>query len=274
MTISLRKKKPASSSIEYDSPPPNFHIHQSLRRYDLDESKTDEFSFSSYRLDLLRRQNARFDYPVPAKREEDRHKLTVVLDVDETLIHSRMSNEKKCAQDCYNFQLQEAKEVLDHFEIVLSDGEHVTVYKRPGLDEFLEYVAEKYEVMAYTAGLKQYAEPLLNWLDPERKIFRHRLYRESCLMTGSFYVKDLNKVQRDLKRTVLVDNNLCCFIPQLCNGIPITSFYEDPNDDALSVLRSFLETVERHSDVRRFLQGHFNLIEALGTTRQSLLGDE
>ena len=126
--------------------------------------------------------------------------------------------------------------------------------------------------MAYTAGLRQYAEPLLDWLDPSQTIFSHKLYRDSCLFSNGYYVKDLSKVNRCLKRTVLVDNNICCFLPQLANGIPIASFYADPKDNALDVLLMFLKSIEDHTDVRVQLNKSFNLVKSLAHTREHILG--
>ncbi len=61
--------------------------------------------------------------------------------------------------------------------------------------------------------LQSYAEPLLNILDPERRFFAHRLYRDSCLRVPSqsrpgmaFLMKDLTSLGRPLERLLIVDN--------------------------------------------------------------------
>lgn len=272
-----RKNKALTPSLhnetEYHAPPPKIQLHNDLANLTIDSS--DNFHFSSKRLSVLRKQNVRANKPkrVPKKILTDTHKLTVVLDLDETLVHSKLSSDKRSFQDMRSSKNQiNQTSSLDSFRVTLSDGEIVTVFKRPGLDAFLSKASEKYELMVYTAGLQQYAEPLLNWLDPQNTFFRHRFYRESCLFTNGYYVKDLEKTERDMKKTVLVDNNLCCFLPQLHNGIPIASFYDDEKDDALSVLKGFLETIENEKDVRKILTSHFKLKEALGKTREILLG--
>lgn len=43
----------------------------------------------------------------------------------------------------------------------------VYVIKRPGCDEFLQRLAEHYELLIYTASLSKYADPLLDILDPK-----------------------------------------------------------------------------------------------------------
>lgn len=61
--------------------------------------------------------------------------------------------------------------------------------------------------------MQSYAEPLLNILDPERRYFAHRLYRDSCLRVPSqsrpgmaFLMKDLTSLGRPLERLLIVDN--------------------------------------------------------------------
>ena len=58
-----------------------------------------------------------------------------------------------------------------------------------------------------------YASPLLDILDPQRRIFAHRLFRDSCLRVPSLWrtslaylMKDLAALGRDLSRTCIVDN--------------------------------------------------------------------
>ena len=41
-------------------------------------------------------------------------------------------------------------------------------FKRPGATEFLERMAQFYEVVVYTDHLNTYAEPILDRLDPNR----------------------------------------------------------------------------------------------------------
>eukprot|EP00511_Aplanochytrium_stocchinoi_P003337 CAMPEP_0204843176 /NCGR_PEP_ID=MMETSP1346-20131115/47823_1 /ASSEMBLY_ACC=CAM_ASM_000771 /TAXON_ID=215587 /ORGANISM="Aplanochytrium stocchinoi, Strain GSBS06" /LENGTH=196 /DNA_ID=CAMNT_0051982269 /DNA_START=654 /DNA_END=1244 /DNA_ORIENTATION=- len=196
--------------------------------------------------------------------------MTVVLDVDETLIHSRLTSSQSRFR-----QTEERKDnagSCEEFKIVLEDGETVWVNKRPGLDGFLLEVSQRYEIVAYTAGLEEYAKPLLDWLDPRGVIFRHRLYRDSCLFIRGYYVKDLQKLNRSLNRTVLVDNNAFCFLPQLSNGIPISSFYDDPTDNALHVLNTFLKRLENENDVRPILNKSFNLQNLLKEHREHIIG--
>lgn len=116
-------------------------------------------------------------------------KNTLVLDLDETLIHSTFTE----IQSDIKLKIQ-----------VENQDFQVFVLKRPGVDEFLEKCYESFEVVVFTASLSNYANPLLDLLDPERKI-SHRLFRESCSEENGFHIKDLARLGRDLRRVVIVD---------------------------------------------------------------------
>ncbi|KAG4945717.1 hypothetical protein AAZX31_15G083800 [Glycine max] len=150
---------------------------------------------------------------------------TVFLDLDETLVHSHPSP---------------PPERFDFVVRPVIDGEPMDFYvlKRPGVDEFLESLAAKYEVVVFTAALKEYASMVLDRLDRNRFI-SHRLYRDSCRNIDGKLVKDLNETGRDLKRVVIVDDNPNSFANQPENAILIRPFVDDILDRELWKLRSF-----------------------------------
>lgn len=233
-------------------------------------SSVNSSSYSYSSSSLIRVRKSSVVSEIGDQHSKHQGKLTVVLDVDETLIHSRLSP----SQDRFR-QAEDRKEsthCCEEFKLILEDGEAIWVNKRPGLDKFLKSMSERYETVAYTAALEEYAKPLLDWLDPKGTIFRHRFYRDSCLYIRGYYVKDLEKMNRNLRRTVLVDNNAFCFLPQLSNGIPISSFYDDPSDNALSVLSTFLQRLDNEKDVRPLLNKSFNLQTLLKEHREQIIG--
>ena len=126
---------------------------------------------------------------LPPQFPEHQDKNTLVLDLDETLVHS-------------SFQ-----PISCHISLkVTIDQKSTTVYvvKRPGLENFIEKVAELFEVIIFTASLEGYAKPLLEIIDPNHKIAAS-LYRDSCTLSQSGYIKDLSRLGRPLNKTLIID---------------------------------------------------------------------
>ena len=178
-------------------------------------------------------------------------KLCVVLDLDETLVHSIFHN----GQDTLYRQAENRKAArggrVPSFNLKLADGDAVTVNKRPKLAEFLKAMETEFHAQVFTAALSCYAEPVLNRLDPKRTIFKRRLYREGCTPTGTgAFAKDLNLHFKDLSRVVLVDNNPVSLMRQPDNGLLVPSFFDDPQDDVLPTVLDFLRQLAKEKDIR------------------------
>lgn len=157
---------------------------------------------------------------IPAKRKDDR-KITVILDLDETLIYAR-------------------------------EG---PLYCRPHLDELLHFLGENCETVVWTAGIRPYAQAVIKNIDPTG-IIQHCVYRHNKWFSGQpGYVKDLSLVGRDLSRCLIVENTPDCVRGYERNGILVPDYdgAEGPDNTLLIVKRIIAEMMESHLSVPDFI---------------------
>ena len=182
----------------------------------------------------------------------DKNKKTLILDLDETLIHSDLDLEYKNHITTLFFDSEEEGEEEKNIPIPL--------ILRPKLFDFLNYVKEKYELIIFTASQKNYADKIIDYIEKDQKYFSLRLYREHCIfIKPGLYIKDLRIFKnRDLKNIILIDNSIFSFAHQLNNGILVTSFYNDEDDCFLINLKDYLMyCIENCDDVRIINQQQF-----------------
>lgn len=103
-----------------------------------------------------------------------KYEYTLVLDLDETLVHFEASEKK--------FKL------------------------RPNCLPFLRNMSKLYEIIIFTAASQDYADWILNILDSDRTCISHRLYRQHTQYYDGVYHKDLSILGRDLSKTIIIDN--------------------------------------------------------------------
>ncbi|KAJ5794363.1 hypothetical protein N7457_000962 [Penicillium paradoxum] len=183
---------------------------------------------------------------------------TLVLDLDETLIHSLAKGGRMSSGHMVEVKLSmPASTSLNPGESSTTMGpQHPILYyvhKRPHCDEFLRKVSKWYKLVIFTASVQEYADPVIDWLEQERKYFQDRLYRQSCTFRNGAYIKDLSCVEPDLSRVMILDNSPMSYIFHEDNAIPIEGWINDPTDNGLLHLIPMLEALQYATDVRAFL---------------------
>ncbi|XP_034531763.1 CTD small phosphatase-like protein 3 [Notolabrus celidotus] len=165
---------------------------------------------------------------------------TMVIDLEETLMFSSLS------------VIQDAEYT---FHTAFQDHQYKAyMILRPHVKEFLQSMAKTYELFVYTCAKKEYAEKILNILDPQRKLFRHRLYQEDCACVLGHYIKDLSVLGRDLAKTVVLDNAPHTYPYHLMNTVPIKSWSGESDDRELQKLIPSMERLSAADDFREVLK--------------------
>jgi RNA polymerase II subunit A small phosphatase-like protein len=138
--------------------------------------------------------NVSLKNPIRYLPENRSLKKTLILDLDETLVHSAFKPFYEKSDILLNVELDRRSHIIH-------------VLKRPGVEEFLEKMAKLFEVVIFTASLSAYANPLIDQLDINRSV-SHRLFREHCTSVNGMFIKDMKKLGRDLKDVIIVDVKL------------------------------------------------------------------
>ena len=167
--------------------------------------------------------------PVPYLPNWLNKPYTLVLDLDETLIH---------------------------FKPNPNNEESGTIKIRPYLYQFLDNVKKYYELVIFTAATQEYADPIINALESNKKYFDYRLYRIHTIIIDNDFVKDLSKLGRDLSKTLIVDNMEQNYKLQKNNGITIRPFWGKDNEDTalVDLLDILIKIAEKNLDVRTGLK--------------------
>lgn len=134
----------------------------------------------------------------------------------------------------------EMKDVLVHPDWTYKTGWRFK--KRPGVDAFLEQLAGEYEIVVYTADQGMTVFPILDALDPKGFIM-YRLVRDATHFVDGHHVKNLDNLNRDLSKVIVID-----WDPNATKLHPENTFHVDRwagNDDDLSLLDlvSFLKSM-------------------------------
>ena len=173
-------------------------------------------------------------------------KKTLVLDLDETLVHSSFF-------PVYNYD----------FIIKFKAGNNISytsyVLKRPDLEAFLDFIRDRFEVVIFTASVKEYADAVIDTITPWIPQ-SHRFYRQHCTISNGMYIKDLSLFNRPLDSMIIVDNSEFSFTYHKSNAILVSTWIGDIKDHELNnLVTPLLTQLLDAKDVRNVLMKQKNV---------------
>lgn len=191
--------------------------------------------------------------PISIQRLRLVKRKTLVLDLDETLIHSHHDGVQRQTVRPGTPPDFVLRVTIDHHPI------RFFVHKRPHVDFFLECVSQWYDLVVFTASMEIYGAAVADNLDRNRGVLNRRYFRQHCTLDFGSYTKDLSIVNEDLSSVFILDNSPGAYRYNPDNAIPIKSWFADPSDTALLNLLPMLDALRFVSDVRSILSRNLHL---------------
>ena len=162
----------------------------------------------------------------------------LILDLDETLVFSTTT------------PLERPPDVVV--------GEYL-VYRRPGLEAFLQTVSKQFTLAVWTSSGLPYAQQVVRAAFSDRIPLAFLWARERCTArvdSGSretYWVKDLKKVKRlgfPLEQILIVDDSPEKLERNYGNHLRVSPFEGSSDDQELALLARYLDLVKGAANVR------------------------
>ena len=209
------------STINCDN---NFYYNIENNIYENDEDGTNAYEI----MQMLK------DYEInkiepPFLVTPSKKKYTLVLDLDETLIHLRQKKDIINIKNDVNIKINNTS---DYFYNNNDKNRNKYLLQfRVGLFSFLTILKPFYEIISFTSATHEYADVIINEIEKNRKFFDHKFYREHTVIYKDTFVKDISRIGRDMKKIIIIDNNERNFVLNKENGIKIAPFYGDDDNN-------------------------------------------
>lgn len=100
------------------------------------------------------------------------------------------------------------------------------------MDKFLEESSKYYNIIIYTDKAQEYSDAVIDMIDKNKVIYK-RFYKQHCMIMGGAFIKEITIVNKDLSRSVLIDNCSTGISLNKDNSFLIKSFKGDDDDDLL-----------------------------------------
>jgi len=215
------KSNNEGSTINCDS---NFYYNIENNIYENDEDGTNAYEIMRMIKEYeISKVDAPFIVSPPKK------KYTLVLDLDETLIHLRQKKEVVNIKNDINIKINNASECF--YENYDKDRNKYLLQFRVGLFSFLTILKPFYEIISFTSATREYSDAIINEIEKNRTFFDYKFYREHTVIYKDTFVKDISRIGRDIKKMIIIDNNENNFILNKENGIKIAPYYGDEDNN-------------------------------------------
>lgn len=186
------------------------------------------------------------------KRLLNSKKLTLIVDLDQTVIHTTCERtvaewqadpenpNYEAVKDVQGFQLAD-----DNIAAVASNWYYVKM--RPGLKDFFDRLSKLYEMHVYTMATRAYAQAIMKIIDPERKYFGDRILSRDENYTDK--LKSLARLFQNTEMVVIIDDraDVWQYSPHLVR-VPVFNFFPGAGDINASFLPKQLELVTQTKD--------------------------
>jgi Dullard-like phosphatase family protein len=215
------KSNNEGSTINCDN---NFYYNIENNIYENDEDGTNAYEIMRMIKEYeINKVDAPFIVSPPKK------KYTLILDLDETLIHLRQKKEVVNIKNDINIKINNASECF--YENYDKDRNKYLLQFRVGLFSFLTILKPFYEIISFTSASREYSDAIINEIEKNRNFFDYKFYREHTVIYKDTFVKDISRIGRDIKKMIIIDNNEKNFILNKENGIKIAPYYGDEDNN-------------------------------------------
>ena len=215
------KSNNIGSTINCDN---NFYYNIENNIYENDEDGTNAYEIMQMLKDYeINKVDPPFIVSPPKK------KYTLVLDLDETLIHLRQRKDVINIKNDVNIKINNTSDYFsDNYD---KNGNKYLLQFRIGLFSFLTILKPFYEIISFTSATREYADVIINEIEKSRKYFDYKFYREHTVIYKDTFVKDISRIGRDMSKIIIIDNNESNFILNKENGIKIAPYYGDDDNN-------------------------------------------
>lgn len=187
------------------------------------------------------------------KRLLSAKKLTLIVDLDQTVIHTTCERtiaewqadpenpNHGAVKDVQSFQLAD-----DNLSNVAANWYYVKM--RPGLKDFFDRISRIYEMHVYTMATRAYAQAVAKIIDPERKYFGDRILSRDENYTDK--LKSLSRLfYQSTAMVVIIDDraDVWTYSPNLIR-VPVFNFFPGAGDINASFLPKQQELISFAKD--------------------------